>query len=363
MGIHILVVEDEVTVNQSISEFITELGKPYTLVGSASNGIQALDYFDKHPVHILLTDIRMPQMDGLKLIEEVRKNYKDTKIIILSGYNDFYYAKMAMQNGVVDYLLKPLKKEELTSRLVKVASELYQNTHSYTSLMLNQEKWDMSMTRIESKLFDQIEMGDIEGTKESIVMLLNAFKELAGNDLLRIIPFIIDSLLAINKRLSSVNDIHLYLDSRKNELKEVLVPQRSLIDIEKSVIDFFVYCAQVIKNSREQSSPDVLHRCQDILNNYFEQDITLVEMGRLTGVTPSYLSRLFKKDLGVNYTEYVNQLRMNKAKELLNVPHLKMMEIANMVGFNNANYFAKIFKRYEGMTPNEYHDQRMASHE
>lgn len=363
MNVNILVVEDEKTVNQSISEFITELGNPYHLVGSASNGIQALEYFRKHPVHILLTDIRMPQMDGLQLIQEVRKNFEDTKIIILSGYSDFYYAKMAIQNGVSDYLLKPLKKEELISRLVKVASKLYQSTHSYASLMVNQEKWDMTMTRMESKLFDQIEMGDIEGTKESIIKLLEAFRKLVGGDLFRIIPFIIDSFLAVNKRLSTVKDIDLYLGSRKNELKKMLVPHHSLIEIEESVVDFFAYCAQVIKNTREQSSPDVLHRCRDILSNYFEQDITLVEMGRLTGVTPSYLSRLFKKEMGVNYTDYVNQLRMNKAKELLNVPHLKMMEIANMVGYNNANYFTKLFKRYEGMTPNDYHDQRMASHE
>lgn len=363
MRVNILVVDDETTVNQSISEFITELGNPYHLIGSAYNGIQALEYLEKNHVHILLTDIRMPQMDGLQLIQEVRKYYKDTKIIVLSGYNDFYYAKMALQNGVVDYLLKPLKKEELISRLVKVASEFYQNTNSYASLMVNQEKWDMSMTLIESRLFDQIEMGDLEGTKESIIKLMEAFKKLTGNDLFRIIPFIIDSLLAVNKRLSTVNDIDLYLDSRKNDLQKLLVPHNSFAIIEESVIDFFVYCAQVVKNSREQSSPDVIHRCRDILNKHFDQDITLIDMGRLTGVTASYLSRLFKKEIGVNYTEYVNQLRMNKAKELLNVPHLKMMEISNMVGYNNANYFTKVFKRYEGMTPHEYRVQRTAFYE
>jgi len=223
MKVNILVVEDEKRVNQSISEFITELGNPYHLIGSASNGIQALEFFDKYPVHILLTDIRMPQMDGLQLIEHVRMNFINTKIIILSGYSDFYYAKKAIQNGVADYLLKPLKKEELVSRLVKEASELYLSTHTYASLMVNQEKWNMPMTRLESELFDLIEMGNIEGARESIIKLLKAIKKLVGDDLFRLIPFVIDCLLALNKRLSSVKDIDLYLESRKTVLSELLV--------------------------------------------------------------------------------------------------------------------------------------------
>jgi two-component system response regulator YesN len=360
MNINILVVEDEITVNNSISEFIKELGKPFCLAGSAANGVQALEYFKKTSIHILLTDIRMPQMDGLELIENISVQWPDTKMIILSGYNDFKYAQTAIQYGAADYLLKPLKKDELVSRLVKAASSLYNDTSAYSSLMVNQEKWDMTMIRIESELFDQVELGNVQGAEQSITNLLAAFSTKAGDDHLRIIPFIIDSLLALNKRLSSMEDVHGFVNDQWIELKSVLTPHHSYQEIQSRVSQFVVCCAETVKNFRMMTSPDVLHRCQEILNEHFVRDITLYEMAHLTGVTASYLSRLFKKQLGVNYTEYLNQLRINKAKELLAVPHLKILEIAGMVGYNNANYFTRIFKRYAGLTPQEFRDQRVA---
>lgn len=359
MKVNILVAEDEKTVNYSISEFIKDLGKPYHLLGSALNGVQAIEHMEKGNVHILLTDIRMPQIDGLQLIEKVSRDWPETKVIILSGYNDFQYVKKALQFGAIDYLLKPLKKEELISILVKVASGLYNDTNAYSSLMVNQEKWDMSLIRIESELFDQVEVGNTSGAVEAIANLLAAFQKRVGDDLLRIITFIIDSILALNKRLSSIENIDSYLDEKWNQLKITLVPHNSYKEIETEVIQFVRYCAEIVRNYRKQTSPDILHRCQEILKEHFIRDITLYEMAMMTGVTASYLSRLFKGKLGINYTQYLNQLRVNKAKELLGMPNMKIMDIAGMIGYNNANYFSRIFKKYTGMTPQQFREQRV----
>lgn len=82
---------------------------PYTLCGDASNGEDAWEDIQATNVDILVTDIKMPFMDGLELSRLVRANRPEIKIIILSGYDDFAYAKQALSLGATEYLLKPLK--------------------------------------------------------------------------------------------------------------------------------------------------------------------------------------------------------------------------------------------------------------
>jgi two-component system, response regulator YesN len=357
--INIIVVEDEISVNKHISEFIKDLGKPYHLIGSAYNGEQALRYFNEQPIHIVLMDIRMPHMDGIEFMKIVSEKWPESKMVVISGYNDFKYAQQALKLGALDYLLKPLKREELISRLVKIASSIFNDANVYTHLMMNPEKWDMKLIQLESELFDQIELGNTEGSKICIKKLLSAFVEKVGDDHFRLIPFIADSLLALNKRMSALDlfTVHLYLEERWNELKNGLLPNRSFEEIEEDVTNFILYCTTLIHNFRTQTSPDVLHRCQDILSKHYTKEITLNEMSQLLAVTPSYLSRLFKKELGVNYTEYLNNIRILKAKELLHSPNMKVMEVSRMVGYNNAHYFSKMFKRIAGVTPLEYRER------
>lgn len=364
MKINIIVVEDEVSVNKNISEFIKDLGKPYHLVGSAYNGEQALRFFYEQPVHIVLMDIRMPHMDGLEFMKIVKEKRPESKMIVISGYNDFKYAQQALQLGALDYLLKPLKREELISRLVKVASSIYNDVNVYTNLLMNQEKWDLHMIQLESELFDQVELGNAEGSKICIQKLLSTFVQKVGGDRFRLIPFIADSLLALNKRMSALDlfNVHHFLDVRWNELKNGLLPNRSIEEIEADVTNFVVNCAILVHNFRTQTSPDVLHRCQEILSKHYTKEITLNEMSQLLAVTPSYLSRLFKKEFGINYTEHLNKIRIDKAKELLRSPAVKVMEVARMVGFNNAHYFSKMFKRMAGITPQEYRESIEEQH-
>lgn len=357
MNVNILIAEDEKSVNRSMCEFINELGKPYHLVGSALNGKQAFEFFDKNMIDILLADIKMPIMDGLTLIGHVRDKYPNTKTIILSGYNDFHYVQKALQLGVADFLLKPLNKEKLISILIKTASKYYQNTIDYSSLMLNQEKWDMALIDLESDLFDQIKLGNIEGARQAVENLLSAFKDRVNNDYFRMIPFITDSMLALNKRMTSYRNMDRYLPSIVEFKNTLSTRSQNNEEIEQIMIEFVLTSVKLISDFRKQTSPDIIYHCTKILNEQFNKDISLQEMANITGVTPPYLSRLFKKELGVNYIHYINQLRIEKAKELLNSPHFKIMDIANIVGYGNVNYFSRTFKKITGLSPQDYREK------
>jgi two-component system response regulator YesN len=121
----VLIVDDEPRQLRAMVNIIQKM-KPKYEVHSAQNGQQALEVINNMPIDILLTDIRMPMMDGLQLIDEVCKQGHQMKTIILSGYREFEYAQKSIGLGVFDYLLKPIKKQELEGILDKVEKSMQQ---------------------------------------------------------------------------------------------------------------------------------------------------------------------------------------------------------------------------------------------
>ena len=122
MSYNVYLAEDEYMLREYVkSNTIWKTG-PYVLCGDASNGEDAWQDIQNAPVDILVTDIKMPFMDGLELSRLVRENRPEIKIIILSGYDDFSYAKQALALGVTDYLLKPLKPDDLLKTMARTAA-------------------------------------------------------------------------------------------------------------------------------------------------------------------------------------------------------------------------------------------------
>ena len=119
-----LVVEDESLIRKNIIKKITALNLPFELQGEATNGIDALVMIQKDCPDLVITDIRMPQYDGIKLAAYLYKNHPHTQIIILSGFNDFSYAQSAIHYAVQEYLLKPVTAEMLSASLQKILISL-----------------------------------------------------------------------------------------------------------------------------------------------------------------------------------------------------------------------------------------------
>ena len=113
----IILVDDEEEVRKSIIRKIDWQSVGFTVVGDAENGEDALEKIENLEPDVVLTDIRMPYMDGLTLAEKIRQKYPSMKIVIFSGYDDFEYAKRAIKLNVTEYILKPVNVEELTAIL------------------------------------------------------------------------------------------------------------------------------------------------------------------------------------------------------------------------------------------------------
>lgn len=120
----ILLVDDEALIREAVSDNVKWEQYGYELAGSCENGKEALEFIEKNPIDVVLTDICMPYMDGMQLSEKLCEHYPSIKIIILSGYDDFDYAKKAIRYGVKEYLLKPITAEEMGGVLLELKSEL-----------------------------------------------------------------------------------------------------------------------------------------------------------------------------------------------------------------------------------------------
>ena len=116
------IIDDEYFLRLGIPEIIDWNAMGITIVGEAANGEDGLALVRSRKPDIILLDIQMPIMNGLAMMEALREESITAKIVVLSGYNDFEYAQIALQNGAVDYLLKPLTRENLVAAMERVKS-------------------------------------------------------------------------------------------------------------------------------------------------------------------------------------------------------------------------------------------------
>jgi len=124
MAYGVVVVDDEYWIRSLICSYLPAAEEGFALLGEAADGIDGLDLCRETHPDILITDIKMPGIGGLELLETVRREAPDTQIIIISGYEEFEYARRALKSGVLDYLLKPIEKPAVREVLFQAARRL-----------------------------------------------------------------------------------------------------------------------------------------------------------------------------------------------------------------------------------------------
>lgn len=117
MILNVIIADDEYFIRQRIKKIIPWESLSLRFAGEAENGEEVMELLQKHVVDILILDIKMPKMDGIQVAAAIQEYYPHTKVLILSGYNDFEYARSSIRYGVVDYLLKPVEPHLLTAAL------------------------------------------------------------------------------------------------------------------------------------------------------------------------------------------------------------------------------------------------------
>ncbi len=529
----VVVADDEPKVCQLICNLVDWEALGMEIVGTASNGQEALELI--HTLHpdLIITDIRMPGCTGLELIEQARRLQPQIEFIIVSGYRHFEYAQSAIRFGVSDYLAKPIKKNELMDTLEKMRDKHMQNRDQITKEERLKIRMQNDSQRLRANLFRdllqnpsclesatlsfintdyhyrilpgcfQMAMvktdfffGDADHPalqlfwekavkilrgnlspccydmeiyhRENVVYILLNFAADQKATLRKQIKYCLDELL-IQKGMLKGLEITLGLGTVVEEIGAIgvslqsarcaiaqrlldgtdklienpsaILPQSQkglwmaefsknmdaaleVLDINGAVaavervrqqflankqitgmevfdlaceaysvfllllrkhqpeqstdiqwakrfalradccgnIDkLFAFLSQCIEQSistiaeeRKQADTRPIRIAKQYIQANFSAPITLEEVSNVVGFNASYFSALFKKESGMNFVDYLLEMRMNKAKELLRETNLSVAAVCREVGYSDLKHFTKSFKKYTGISPNEF---------
>ena len=534
--IKVFLVEDEMVIRRGIKNSIDWEKEGYIFCGEASDGELAYPMIIKEKPDILITDIRMPFMDGLELCKLVKKELPNIKILILSGYDEFDYAKEAIRLGVTEYLLKPISSGKLLEALNGVSESIRREKEDKDLVRKYMEEMRENTEHEKQKFFEQmiagnLSMADALETGKKYEMNLSAgmynlllFRFTLGEEnrksgeLLGEAEYAIEKLterleyvfefqrgvegwafllMADNEeqmservkelskdleeimknystiayfggigqpvarlreleesfreaeralaarftmelnRIISVEDIRMaqnvdtlddieitsfgeiektrtmlekflnngaedeideFVDVYINELpeenlKSVLMRQYIIMD---AYIVMMSFCEKIegiegemqaqseeLKNSMKtiqtleeiknyirmllkkiigvrdtisgRRYPNIIEIAKDqIRKTYMSDEISLNTIAAEVGMSPSYFSSIFSKEMGKTFVEYLTEIRMDRAKELLMCSSMKTSEIGYEVGYKDPHYFSYIFKKTQNCTPKEF---------
>lgn len=241
----VVLVDDEQIILQGLMKVFPWEEYGCTVAGTATDGVEGLKLIQSIRPHIVLTDIRMPNMDGLSMVAALRSEYPHMQVAVLTAFRDFDYAQRALHLGVCRFLLKPSKMDELKEAFAFMTATL-----------------------------------DAEPQEDAQALEDGATASEAGNFVAR--------------------------------------------------------------------------AAMQYIRQHYTERISLGDVADSVYVSQWHLSKLINGHLGKSFFDIVNGLRINKAKELLTDPALKIHEIAQLVGYGDVAHFSKNFKKIVGVSPMEY---------
>ena len=362
--VKVFLVEDEAIIRRGIKKNVEWEKNGFEFVGEAGDGEYAYPQILKTEPDILITDIKMPFMDGLELSHLVKKNLPNTKIIILSGYNEFEYAKEAITIGISEYLLKPVTAASLTAVLRKVKEEIREEKEKSRLLeryFVSYEKYNAFLdktdyTGVDRKLIqDFLKLGSAGEEGMFIDEYLAAVGENNYRSLLLRQYMTIDIFFCVQEFLKGLDGHTDEIPPELGDIKyipKIVGSEEQTVSYLKELFAFAISERDLVSGNRYGSLIDT---AKQYLAEHFESnDVSLNTVAAQVGVSSSYFSSIFKQETGQSFVEYLTKLRIDKACELLRCTTLRTAEIGERVGYNDPHYFSATFKKVTGVSPKDY---------
>ncbi len=356
--VSLFLVEDEIVMRDGIKKHIQWEKEGIDFVGEASDGELALPMILEKKPDILLTDIKMPFMDGLTLSEKVKKELPDTKIIILSGYDEFTYAQEALRIGVTEYLLKPVAPAALLESIRKVACTIEKPEESAPKEK-EAEMLDLDMTILDEETHKVIENFLKNGAENETAgfceRIFRSVGEKNAGSVLFLNYLTMDMYLTVVRFLKELGADTETLTKEEGDLSSV-VKRMSNAEEAKEYLERILRAAIRLRDSGASKKYGKLlqEAVSYIDEHYSDEDISLNTVSQACGISPNHFSSIFSQEMGVTFIEYLIGKRMDRAKELLMTTDLRSSEIAFQVGYKDPHYFSYTFKKTQGMTTREY---------
>lgn len=502
MKVRVLIVEDEIKIRTGISKLISA-HTSHTVIGEAKNGREGLELILRLHPDLVISDIRMPGMEGLEMLETAVKAGIHCHFVVLSGYSEFEYAQKALRCGVDDYLLKPLAPEDVTELLAKIQKridleeaenaqtaeglirdvllggkkemlescrklertgvfqkempivlaagyigccsakyvqalpfqwekmkEKYPNIRMYYVTLENTqemllilqgeftcEEWERKLNRrVYQNLTDKDEPVWTIGRSDTLEMIQETLQKLRGSYLYGMCIGYREILTEekIQRLTQEEFQYPLHIESRmqtaicresterfKKETEAFLAYTRQMkcapryirktykkmlaflenvchevnpeayktlqnLDLEKAASGMLTFgelescfrkAAKIIlesKDKKEDIRNYAIRRAINYIREHYSENISLDMLADRLEITPEYLSALFNKEVGINFSTFLKRFRISQAKRLLKGTDEKIYSIAQQVGYHDPKYFNRVFKEEIGVSPGDY---------
>ncbi len=361
----VLIADDERIVRDGLTQHVDWDSYDMDVSATAENGQIAYDYIENNRVDLLITDIHMPVLDGMRLLERLDGLPGAPLVILISGFSDFSYAQAAVRSGIVqDYILKPLDLDRIHVTLGKVRDKILRDNSSVQFPVLDETEWELytsyhasAIRTIQSEIIEHLELGEVDEAVDRFDIAIDACR---SHDLSYcfISRFCIE--LCLNVSELALRSFGLITLLRNDPVKDIAVlrHETEIVEYVKKTIS---RAGETVRNpSKSHLSPVIQRVLIDINANYSDFTLSLNGIAEANRLTASYLSNRFKVEVGVNYIKYLNGLRIRKAKEHLHNPTLKVFMVSKKVGYEDVRYFSRIFRKHTGYTPTEY--QKAVTH-
>lgn len=345
--IKVLIVDDESWTRDIIRAFGEWEWLGMEIIGEAADGQEALQMTEELQPHIVITDMRMPGTDGVRLLQLLNDRHPDIKAIVVSGYDDFQYAKHALRYKAVDYLLKPVDPKELNAALQNCKSGLEADQAGRSPLSLD---LDISYSIASYKQLLKSHFNELN--KEGVAATLgHMMKELERNGITKaaMLEQVIQELLLLLKELMAANS----QDSEGLHAPYSHEVVTSCSETSVFLTHHYLAALEQLIQQRKFKNKLNLDEVRLYMEKHYTEPVTLEQLARAFFVSKEYLSKMFKHEYGRNVTDYMLHLRMVKAKEWLLDESIPIKAIAEMAGYEDVTYFYRVFKKHFGIAPGE----------
>ncbi|MBQ7408284.1 MAG: response regulator [Clostridia bacterium] len=397
----LVIVDDEYLVRKGLSETIDWNLFGITVAATAADGEEGLLVIEREKPDIVITDMCMPGMNGVGLIEQITARGYDCAVVVLSGYSDFEYVKATLENGIHAYLLKPVENEQIVKTVItelKKLEEERSNKQYYTQL-------EAELPTIHRKLIYDLLLGNFndartltekfricklnvpqngcfiyatangveEGESEGIQQLYKFMLEYNFSDDLPVCSMqLYDKFISffteqtnIEKIFAQCSKMIAEFEKKSSAVVAVAIsgPYQDLHEISAC----YHTAKQTVKNRllrvvncvlTPQDSGGGVHAIVrsaiDYICAHYAEDITIKSCAAALYVSDSHLMHLFKGNLGKTFNEYLTEYRVLQAKKLLRSGKMRVYEVAEAVGYSDVKYFGQVFRKYTGCMPSEY---------
>lgn len=353
-----MLVDDEPFILEGMAVLIDWEKYDCIIAAKATNGEEALEYLKNGDIDLVITDIKMPVMTGLELLQTVREEgLSAAYFVILSGYNDFQYAQTALRYEALDYLLKPVSASSLIEVIEKVKDKksATQNPEpaEFAGAGESEPSTVLFMDELDGIIFG-IEHNDKDEINRNIDILFSKISEDGAA--------LSERAVNVNKHYLVFRLLHLAIELDESINQEVVMMYISdnilmngtnggtIIHLKQFAYEYAGYLVSL----RSSVSKGVLRDIEKELNTHYAQNINLKDLAAKYYVNSSYLGQLFRKQYGMSFREYLNSVRINKAASMLLKTDERIGRIAEEVGYHDTDYFINKFIAIKGCTPSKY---------